>query len=88
MAKFISIPVASKGDTIVNVDNIASTTWTSATAIVIVAGGKTLTLTISGATTTNAFACLNAAITEVGAGPVLYPVVFPTGVTCTAIAIA
>lgn len=88
MVKFISIPVTSKGNAIINVANIASTSYTSATEIVIVVCGKTLTLTIAGATTTNAFVCLTNAITEVGSGPVLYPVVFPTGVTCTAIAVA
>jgi hypothetical protein len=88
MAKFISIPVTSKGTTIINVDNITATqfnTATGASAIVIVAGGKYLALTISGATTTEAFEAVNDAITDVGGGPVLYPVVFPTGVTCTAI---
>ena len=88
MAKFISIPVVNKGNTIINVDNLTATQWVSATSIVIIAGAKSFTLTMSGATATNAFACLNDAITEVGAGPVLYPVVFPAGVTCTAIAIA
>lgn len=90
MAKFISIPVTSRGNNIINVDNIAATQFVSATgagAIVIVAGGKTLSLTITGATGTNAFTCLNDAITEVGAGPVLYPVVFPAGVACTLITV-
>ena len=90
MAKFISIPVTSKGNNIINVDNIALTQFVSATgagSIVIVAGGKNLSLTIAGATGTNAFTCLNDAITDVGGGPVLYPVVFPAGVTCTAIVV-
>jgi hypothetical protein len=87
MAKFISIPVVNKGNTIVNVDNLTATQWVSATSIVIVVGAKTLTLTMLGATATNAFTCLNDAITEVGAGPVLYPVVFPAGVTCTGITV-
>lgn len=91
MAKFISIPVTSKGNNIINVDNIAATQFVSATgagAIVIVAGGKTLSLTITGATTTNAFVAINDAITATGGGPVVYPVVFPTGVACTLIAVA
>jgi len=90
MAKFISIPVTSKGNNIINVDNIAATQFVTATgagAIVIVAGGKNLSLTIAGATTTNAFIALNEALTSVAGGPTLYPVVFPTGVTCTAIVV-
>jgi hypothetical protein len=90
MAKFISIPVTSKGNTIINVDNITATqfnTATGASAIVIVAGGKYLALTIAGATTTNAFTPINDAITATGGGPVLYPVVFPEGVTCTAVVV-
>lgn len=90
MAKFISIPVTSKGNNIINVDNITLTHFVTATgagSIVIVAGGKNLSLNIAGATTTNAFVAINDAITATGGGPVLYPVVFPTGVTCTAIVV-
>jgi hypothetical protein len=90
MAKFISIPVTSKGNTIINVDSITATQYNAATgasAIVIVAGGKFLALTIAGATTTNAFVQINDAITAVGGGPVVYPVVFPSGVTCTAVVV-
>jgi hypothetical protein len=86
MAKFISIPVVSKGNTLINIENITGTTWTSATALVITCGAKTFTFTIAGATTTNAFETINAAILT-PTGPLLVPVNFPTGVTCTAVTI-
>jgi len=87
MAKFISIPVTSKGNTLINIEAISGTTYTSATALVITCGAKTFTFTIAGATTTNAFDTINAAILNV-TGPFLIPVNFPTGVTCTAVTIA
>lgn len=92
MAKFISIPVTSgtahtAGDKLINADEVLSAIATALTTIVVYANGKTITLTIAGATGTNAIDAVNAALTCVPGGQYV-PVVFPTGVTCTAIAVA
>jgi len=87
MAKFISIPVTSKGNTLINIETISGTTYTSPTALVLTCGAKTFTLTIAGATATNALDTINAAIVN-PSGPTLIPVNFPTGVTCTLVTVA
>ena len=86
MAKFISIPVASKGTTLINIDTLGATSYVSATSIVLATAGKTTTLTIAGATTTNAFDVITNAILSLQ-GPTVSPVVFPAGVTCTAVVV-
>lgn len=92
MAKFISIPVTSAtaytaGNKLVNADEIVSAVATALTTIVIYANGKTITLTIAGATGANAIDAVNTALTCFPGGEYV-PVVFPTGVTCTAISVA
>lgn len=85
MAQFISIPVTAKGNTLISTEGI-TTYFTSATSFIIVAGCKTLTLTMV-AGTVAAFEAINNAITKLN-GPTVVPVTFPAGVTCTAITIA
>jgi hypothetical protein len=86
MARFISIPVTAKGTTLINVDSLGATSYVSATSIVLVTAGKTTTLTIAGATTTNAYDTIIKAILALQ-GPTVSPVVFPNGATCTAVTV-
>ncbi len=86
MAKFISIPVTAKGTSLIPTDGLV-TTFISATSIVLAAGGKTLSLTMAGTATTAALDAINNAVLQLN-GPLVCPVVFPTGQTCTAIAIS
>lgn len=92
MANFISIPVTSAtahvaGQKLVNANSIISVIATALTTIVIYTPGENITLTISGATGNNAVDAINDALTAAPGG-VYVPVDFPTGVTCTAIAVA
>jgi len=92
MANFISIPVTSataytKGGKLVNANSIISVIATALTTIVVYTAGENITLTIAGATGTNAIDAINEALTAVPGG-VNVVVDFPTGVTCTAIAVA
>ncbi len=92
MANFISIPVTSataytKGLKVVNANVIVSAIATALTTIVIYTTGENVTLTIAGATGTNAIDAINAALSAAPGG-VNVLVDFPTGVTCTAIAVA
>ena len=89
MAKFITIPTTITGTPTLQfaTDLITYVHYASATSLVIYSGPKAFTLTVAGATTTNAYTAINNAIVAVN-GPVLAPVVLPTGVTVTAISIA
>jgi hypothetical protein len=92
MANFISIPVTSAtayvaGEKLVNANVIISVIATALTTIIIYTAGENVTLTIAGATGTNAIDAINAALTAAPGG-VNILVDFPTGVTCTAIAVA
>jgi hypothetical protein len=86
MATFISIPVTNKGNSIVSTEGL-STSFVSATSIVLGSGGKTLTLTMAGTATPAALTAINNAALQLNC-PVLADVVFPTGQTCTGIAIS
>jgi len=85
MAKFISIPVTSLGTTLIPTEGLV-TQFLSATSIKLVAGGRILALTMAGTATTAALAAINDAAVALN-GPTVVPVVFPTGQTCTGIAI-
>lgn len=85
MAKFIKIPVTSKGETLVNADNLC-VNYVSATSITLAAGGRILTLTMVAATPAATDAISNAALAL--NGPTLNTVSFPAGTTCTAIVIS
>jgi hypothetical protein len=86
MAKFISIPVTSKGTTLVSTDGL-STQFVSATSIVLASGGRIVTLTMAGTATTAALDAINQAATTLN-GPMVVPVIFPSGQTCTTAAIS
>ena len=85
MAKFISIPVTNKGTTLIPTEGLV-TTFVSTTSIVLAAGGRILTLTMAGTATTAATDAINTATLALN-GPTVVPVSFPSGQTCTAIAI-
>jgi hypothetical protein len=85
MAKFISIPVTSKGNTLIDTNGLC-TTFQSATSIVLSAGGRIFTLTMAGTATTAALDAINNAVLTLN-GPTLATVSFPSGQTCTGIAI-
>jgi len=92
MANFISIPVTSataftEGLKVVNAGTIVSAIATALTTIVIYTIGENVTLTIAGATGTNAIDSINAALSAAPGG-VNVVVDFPAGVTCTAISVA
>jgi len=92
MANFISIPVTSAtayaaGEKLVNANLITAAVATALTTIVLYTTGENVTLTIAGATGTNAINAINAALTAAPGGNNV-AVDFPTGVTCTAIAVA
>lgn len=88
MAKYISIPTTITGTPTLQLatDLITLVNYVSATSVVIYSGPKIFTLTVAGATTTNFYNAVNAAIVAVN-GPLLSPVVLPAGVTVTALAI-
>jgi hypothetical protein len=86
MAKFISIPVTSKGTTLVSTDGLC-TEFINATTIKLAAGGRLVTLTIAGTATAATLAVINDAAVALN-GPTVVPVVFPTGQTCTTAAIS
>jgi len=87
MAQFISIPVTSKGTTLISTEGLC-TTFSNATTLVFASAGKTLTLTITGSLlgAPAIMAAVNDAVTKLN-GPTVVPVTFPAGVTCTAITI-
>lgn len=89
MAKFIAIPTTITGTPTLQfgTDLITYVHYASATSLVIYSGPKAFTLTVAGAVTTNVYNAINNAILAVN-GPVLTPVILPTGATVTAIAIA
>jgi hypothetical protein len=86
MAQFISIPVTSKGNTLINTDGLC-TTFVSATSIILAAGGRIFSLTMAGTATPAALEAINNAALAVN-GPTLATVAFPAGQTCTAIVIS
>jgi len=92
MANFISIPVTSAtaytaGEKLVNAGLIVSAIATALTTIVIYTTGENVTLTIAGATGTDALDAITLALTAAPGGSNVV-VDFPAGVTCTAIAVA
>jgi len=89
MAKYITIPTTITGTPTLQfaTDLIAYVNYASATSVVIYSGPKAYTLTVAGASTTNVYNAINNAIVAVN-GPVVSPVVLPSGATVTAIAIA
>lgn len=89
MAKFISIATTVTGTPTLqfNTDIIGYVSYVSATSVVIYSGSKAITLTVAGATTTNFYNAVLAAITGTS-GPTLIPVVLPSGVTVTTVAVA
>lgn len=89
MAKFISIATTVTGTPTLqfNTDIISYVSYVSATSVVIYSGSKAITLTVAGATTTNFHNAVLAAITGTS-GPTLIPVVLPSGVTVTNVAVA
>jgi hypothetical protein len=86
MAKFISIPVTSKGTTLISTDGLC-TEFISATSIKLAAGGRLVTLTMAGTATAATLAAINDAAVALN-GPTVVPVVFPAGQTCTTAAIS
>jgi hypothetical protein len=85
MAKFIKIPVTSKGETLICTDNLC-VNYVSTTSITMASGGRILTLTMVAATTEAADAINNTALLTTG--PLVNTVSFPAGTTCTAIVIS
>ena len=88
MAKFISIPTVVTGTPALqfNTDVLSHVSYVSATSVVIYSGPRTITLTIAGATTTNFYNAVLAAIVS-PVGPVVTNVNMPTGVTVTVVAV-
>ena len=88
MAQFISVATTITGTPTLqlNVDMITHVAYASATSVVVYMGTKILTLTVAGATTTNFYNAVLAAIVSQVPSP-LVEVVLPTGVTVTAAAI-
>lgn len=86
MANFISITttVAGAQPIIFNTINITSVLWLTATTFVIYSGAKSFTFTTSAAGAAGAVAAINNAMFSI-AGPVLSPVLLPTGVTIGAL---
>jgi hypothetical protein len=89
MAQFITIETTITGTPTLQLSTAAIThvAYVSATSVVIYLGTKILTLTVAGATTTNFYNAVLAAIVKM-AGPTLVPVVLPAGVTVTVAAIS
>ena len=89
MAKFISIATTITGTPILQfaTDLLTYVHYASATSIEIYSGPKKFTLTVAGATTTNVYNAINAAILN-PSGPTLNAVALPNGATVTGIAIA
>lgn len=86
MVKFISIPVTSKGITLVSTDGLC-TEFVSATSIKLASGGRIVTLTMAGTATAAALEAINNAALTLN-GPVVASVSFPAGQTCTAAVIS
>ena len=86
MVKFISIPVTSKGTTLISTDGLC-TEFVSATSIKLASGGRIVTLTMAGTATAAALEAINNAALTVN-GPVVAAVSFPAGQTCTAAVIS
>lgn len=86
MTKFISITttVAGAQPIIFNTDNILAVSYLTAATFAIYSGAKTYTFTTSAAGASSTVAAVNNAILN-GVGPVLAPVVIPTGVTIAAL---
>jgi hypothetical protein len=89
MAKYISIATTITGTPTLQfgTDLITYVHYASATSLVIYSGSKAYTLTVAGATTTNVYNAINAAILN-PSGPTLNAVALPNGATVTGIAIA
>jgi hypothetical protein len=89
MANFISIATTITGTPTLQLNTSAIThvAYVSATSVVLYLGTKTITLTVAGATTTNFYNAILTALVSTN-GPILVPVVLPTGVTVTAAVIA
>jgi len=89
MAKFISIPTVVTGTPSLqfNTDVISHVAYVSATSVVVYAGPRTITLTVAGATTTNFYNAVLAAIVSTS-GPVVTNVTLPAGVTVTTVVVA
>jgi hypothetical protein len=88
MAQFISIATTIAGTPTLqlNTNMILHVAYVSATSVVIYMGSRIVTLTVAGATTTNFYNAVLAAIASQVPSP-LVEVVLPTGVTVTAAAI-
>lgn len=86
MANFISITttVAGAQPIIFNTVNITSVLWLTATTFAIYSGAKSFTFTTSAAGAAGAVAAVSNAMLSI-AGPVLSPVLLPTGVTIGAL---
>jgi hypothetical protein len=85
MAKFIKIPVTSKGETLICTDNLC-VNYVSTTSITMASGGRIITLTMDSATVAAAEAISTTALLTTG--PIVNTVSFPAGTTCTAIVIS
>lgn len=82
MAKYISIPTT-VADIPFNTDLITSVVWTGTTTFIIWSYGKSFTFTTSAAGAAGAVASVYKAMLHT-AGPLLVPVVLPSGVTIAA----
>lgn len=89
MAQFISIATVVAGNPVLqlNVNMITHVAYASATSVVVYMGTRTVTLTIAGATTTNFYNAVLAAIASQVPAP-LIEVALPTGVTVTTVVVA
>jgi hypothetical protein len=89
MANFISIATTITGTPTLqlNTNAITHVAYVSATSVVLYLGTKIITLTVAGATTTSFYNAVLSAIVS-PAGPILVPVVLPSGVTVTAAAVS
>ena len=90
MAQFISIPVTSKGTTLISTNGLC-TEFISSTSFKLTSGGRIISLTMTGAANLAAalaaFTTINDAVLTLN-GPTVVPVVFPAGITCTTAAIS
>jgi len=89
MANFISIATTITGTPTLqlNTNAITHVAYVSATEVVLYLGTKIITLAVAGATTTSFYNAVLSAIVS-PAGPILVPVVLPSGVTVTAAAVS
>lgn len=86
MAKFITIPVTSKGNLLVSTDNLV-VSFQSTSLIELSSAGKKISLASGATFATSAVEAIITAATAIN-GPTLVAVKFPEGTTCTGVTVA